>query len=249
MRSKIIVGAAGAFAALFLGGVPAGASTATPPPFQCNTTVNGGSFVNVAVPAGGVCVLNGVNVSGNVTAGANAYFESNGSTVAGNVLGNQALTLYVWNHSTVGGDVAGYQAPQMFLYDSTFKQNVGGASSVAPGYGHFQLCGSTIGHDVAAYQMGPDVLIGAPAAGCGANSIGGNLYATSNTADSELYVIGNSVTRGDLNVTNNTGAGDKRVNGNTVSGDLVCSGNSTPFDGSKNVAAHGVSGGQCSLGS
>src|SRR3982074_1644965 len=123
-RGKIFAGAATAFAALFLGAAPAGANTSSPPPFQCNATVNGGTINNnIQVPANGVCVLNGVTVKGSVTAGTNSYFESNGSKISGNVIGNQSLTLYAWNHSEVGANVAGPTNPHMFVSDSARRQS------------------------------------------------------------------------------------------------------------------------------
>lgn len=238
------MGAAATFAALFLGVAPVGANGGGgPAPFQCNKTVNGGTIAgSVQVPANGVCVLNGVSVSGSVYVDANAYFESNGSIISGQVVGNQALTLYLYNHSAVAGSVAGYQTAQLFLYESAVSLNVGAANGVTPGYGHFQICGSQIANNVTVYQIGPDVLIGAPAAGCRGNAIDkGDVTVDSNSADTEVYVIGNSINSGNLAVTNNAGAGDKQVTGNTVGkGDITCSGNSAPFSASNNVTRQGT---------
>lgn len=252
MRGKIFVGAAAACAALCLGVAPAAADDSGHLPFVCNTTVNGGTINrSVRVPTNGVCVLNGVAVDGTIRAGTNAYLESDGSTVSGSVVGDQSLTLYIWNHSVVGGDVAGSKTPQVFVYDSTVRHSVRAASSIAPGFGHFQVCGSTIGESVVALQVGPDVLIGDAAVGCGANTIkDGDLAVVSNVTDNELHVIGNSVPNGNIRVTNNTGAGDKRVSGNSApNGELSCSGNSAPFDGSNNDIAARVAGGQCTAAS
>ena len=242
MRGKVLVGVAAVVAALWVGAAHAGADGGgSPPPFLCNKTVSGGTInSNVSVPAGAVCILNGVTVNGSVSAGSNAYFESNGSKISGSVLGNQALTLYAWNHSAIGGVLAGYKTSQLFLYDSSVAQDVGAANSVAPGYGHFQICGSTLGGNLGVAYMGPDILIGDPAAGCGSNSIKHDVFASYNGADGEVYVIGNTVLQGDMFVSNNTGVGDKRVQNNTVSGDLNCSGNSSPFTASGNTAHGGT---------
>src|ERR1700736_977153 len=143
MRGKIFVGAAAVFAAFCVGTVTAAADDTSTPAFQCNATVNGGAINrNVVVQNNGVCILNGVTVKGSVTVGNKSYFESNGSKISGNVIGDQSLTLYVWNHSEVGGSIAGRMTPQLFVYDSTIKQSVSAENAVAPGYGHFQVCGN-----------------------------------------------------------------------------------------------------------
>lgn len=96
--------------------------------------------------------------------------------------------------------------------------------------------------------MGPDVLVGDPAAGCGGNTItNGDLLVASNTTNSEVYVIGNTTQNGDIGVWGNSGAGPGLVTGNNApKGDLYCSGNSAPFNGSGNGTIGDVSGPQCS---
>jgi predicted acyltransferase (DUF342 family) len=245
LQGKIFVGVAAAVAALCFSSGSVAADSGSPSTFQCNTTVTGGAISgDVRVPANGICILNGVTVTGNVMAGANAYFESNGSTISGSVAGDQALTLYLWNHTLVGGRVSGYKTAQVFVYDSTIAKSVRATNAVDPGFGHFHVCGNTIGQGVTAYRVGPDILVGDPAAGCGANTIKGDIVAASNTTDNELYVIGNNVTEGDIRITGNNGTGDKRVTGNSAHGKLVCVRNSAPFTGSMNVAA-GRAVGQC----
>ncbi len=247
MQKRFLVGALVALYALGLGAAPVSAGGGGGS-FNCNKTVNGGTILsNVNVNPNGVCILNGVTVTGNVTAGRNSYFESNGSTIAGNVTGGSSLTLYIWGGSKVGGNVAGINTAQVFVYDSTVGKNVAAFGSVAPGYGHFQVCGSTVTREIGVAFMGPDILIGDPAAGCGANTAkNGDIVVAANSAASEVYVIGNTATNGNIGVYNNGGAGDKRVNGNNApKGDLFCSGNSAPFDGSANGTVGDVEGGQC----
>jgi hypothetical protein len=241
------VGAAVAFAALSVAAVPAGANGGSGG-YNCNKTVTGGTInSNVSVTHNGTCVLNGVTVNGNVSVGVNGYFESNGSTITGNVSAGSSLTVYIWNHSKVNGNVAGYMTAQLFVYDSTVGKNVAATSSVAQGYGHFQVCGSTVGREIGAATTGPDILIGDPAAGCAGNTAQtGNIEAASNTADSEVYVIGNTAKYGDIFVYGNTGVGDKQVHANNAPhGDIYCQGNSAPFDGSANGTVGDVEGNQC----
>ena len=89
MRGKIFVGAAAVFAAFCVGTVTAAADDTSTPAFQCNATVNGGAINrNVVVQNNGVCILNGVTVKGSVTVGNKSYFESNGSKISGNVIGD-----------------------------------------------------------------------------------------------------------------------------------------------------------------
>jgi hypothetical protein len=208
---------------------------------KCNGTVTGGTIAsNLNVGNNAVCVLNGVTVDGNVSVAKNAYFEANGSTINGNVSAYQALTLYIWGNSTVTGNVAGASTAQVFVYDSTVKKSVAEINSVKPGYGHFQVCGSTVSHEIGAATSGPDILVGDPAAGCGGNTVlNGDIAVVGNTTDSELFVIGNNVNNGDINVyLNNVGAGVGVVSGNNApNGDLFCANNTITtgsFDGSGN---------------
>lgn len=242
MRGKIFVGVAAVFAALFIAAVPAGAK-GLGGPLTCNGTYTGGSYSSVTVPDNGVCVLNQVTVGGGATVGSNGYLESNGSTFSNTVVGNNALTIYLWGNSGIsGGSLAAGSSAQVFVYNSSVHGNIGASNSVASGYGHFQICGSSVVGDTSVSSVGPDILIGAPAASCGANTLMGNVTLSSNSTDQELYLIGNSI-RGDVTVANTTGVGDKRVNNNSIHGSVSCSGNAGPWDGSGNNFSG--SGGQC----
>jgi hypothetical protein len=245
-----------AIAALGLSAAPAGASTGSGGSFHCNKTINGGTIAsNVTVTNNAVCILNGVTVQGNVGVDTNAYFEASGSTITGNVSAGSALTVYIHNHSSVGGNVAGYLTAQIFVYDSSVGRNVAGVNAYRPGYGHFQVCGTTVSRSIQVGIMGPDVLIGDPAASCAGNTantsgMGGynGILVTYNTADKELYVIGNTATWGDIAIYDNYSAsGDKQVHGNSApNGDLICYGNATPFSGNLNATVGDVEGNQCS---
>lgn len=243
MKSRVLAGVAIAFAALAIGTSQAGAKGGGGggSPLTCNGTYTGGTYSSVTVPANGVCILNGVSVSGGATVGSKAYLESNGSTFGTDIVGNSALTIYLHGNSSVtGGNLAAASSAQVFVYNSSVHGNIGASNSVAPGYGHFQICGSSVVGNTSVSGFGPDILIGDPAASCGANTLMGDVALSSNPDYNELYLIGNSI-RGDVTVSSNTGIGDKRVNSNTIHGNLSCSGNSAPFNGSGN----NESGGQC----
>jgi hypothetical protein len=233
--------------AVGLTGVPAGANGGVN--FKCNGTVNGGTISSdVTVGNNATCVLNNVTVSGSVNVMKNAYFESNNSTISGSVTSFKALTLYIWNHSTVGGNVVAASTAQLFFYDSTGGRNVAAINDVAAGFGHFQVCGSTVKSGIKVGFVGPDVLIGSPSTGCAGNTVtNGDILAVGNSLSSELYVLGNTAQNGDIGVYFNTGSAPEQVSGNNApNGDLFCSGNAAGFSGSGNGSVGDVSGPQCS---
>ncbi|HXA41286.1 MAG TPA: hypothetical protein VNV65_00075 [Candidatus Solibacter sp.] len=240
MRRLVAIGGLAALG-LMTGPLPTLASdkNSSPPPFQCNGTYSGKTIQsNVEVPAGGVCVLLNSTVNGNIVADTNAYLESAGSNLQGDVTGNGALTLYLHNATRVAGNVVGYITPQVLVYDSSVMDNVAGYNSVAPGYGHFQVCGNKVGQSIGVAKMGPDVLIGDPAAGCGANTLQmGSIGVAQNNTYAELYVIGNQLQTGGVYVSQNVGTSDKLVQQNSgPNGNLDCQGNALPFTGSPNGA-------------
>jgi hypothetical protein len=240
-----------ALCALGLSAAPGAADSGGGGSFHCNQTVNGGTISgNVVVSNNGTCILNGVTVAGgNVSINRNGYFEANGSNIEGNITANQALTVYIWGGSNVSGNVAGYSA-QVFVYNSTVGKSVGFIGNVAPGYGHFQVCGSTVTREIGFDAVGPDVLVGDPANGCEGNTVkNGDIVVANNPTDSELYVIGNTTLNGDIGVYLNSGVGPGQVNGNNApNGDLFCLGNTNAsFDGTHNGSVGDVPAGtQCS---
>lgn len=237
MRRLVAIGGL-ATLGLIVGPVPSLANN-TPPPFQCNGTFTGKTINgNLEVPANGVCILNASTVNGNLQADTNAYLESKGSNLQGDVTGNSALTIYLHDATRVAGNVVGYATPQVLVYDSSIMDNVVGYNSVAPGYGHFQACGNTVGQSIGVAKMGPDVLIGDPATGCGGNSLKmGSIGVAQNNTYADLYVIGNQLQQGSLYVSQNSGTSDKLVQQNSgPNGNLDCQGNGLPFAGTPNGA-------------
>jgi hypothetical protein len=224
-----------------------GDGDSNPPPTICNSTLTGATVHNnVEVPVNGICVINNSVIDGGVTVDQGGYFESNHSNIGGDVLGNAALTLYVHDHSYIGGNVVAYQTPQLFLYDSTVKENAAGYGAVSPGFGHFQVCGNNIGKSIGLSKFGPDILIGDPAGGCAGNKLGQDIWVVQNTTSSELTVRGNTLANGGLHVVNNNGSSAKFVQNNKLpNGTLECSGNTSPFTGSPNGAHASTKGTQC----
>lgn len=242
MNPRITAAVGLAAAALSL--IAAPAAHASGGAFSCNGTYSGKNInLDLQVPAGGTCVLNSSAVNGNVIVGANGYFESNGTKVSGNIGGSGALTVYVHDQSNIQGAINLTQTPQVFLFDSRVAGNMSATNSVAPGYGHVQLCGVTSPTgsgsqaNLTVSGVGPDVLIGDPASGCAGNSFTGDVNISGNNTYGEMVVRGNTLNnQGNLNVSNNTGTSEKFVqtNSSTGQGNLACSGNSAPFTASAN---------------
>lgn len=200
---------------------------------------------NVDVPAGGTCVLNASFVRGTVTVESGAYFEAGQTTITGDLVANQALTLYLHDRSTVGNIVAAKTA-QVFIYDSS-ALNIGAGGAIATGYGHVHVCGDTVGGAIGVAGMGPDILVGDPAAGCGGNTVKtGDVWINGNDTYAELTIAGNTIQKGNLDVERNVGTSSKLIQNNTLpEGTLYCAGNQAPFTGALN-SSQSTTGGQCS---
>jgi hypothetical protein len=229
-------------AALATAGLLATSSSAIAAPFECSGTASG-SYDSVTVPDDGSCVLDGATVAGRVTVGNNAYFESDGSSIGGNVRGENALTLFVHSGSSVGGNVWGQQAAQVFLFDSEVGGSVLAQDSVVD-FGRVHVCGMEVGANVRVRGKGTDILIGEPAADCGGNTIGGNLRVLRNQTDIELVIRANTI-GGDMKVNRNEGPSDKLVDNNTGTSTLICRQNESPFTGGPNPGWATIVG-QCS---
>ena len=101
---------------------------------------------------------------------------------------------------------------QVFLFDGSVGGNVQAKSITGSGSGHVQVCGMTIGKNVQIQKAGTDILVGDSLAGCGGNTIGGNLQITNNFTDVELDVRDNTIAK-NLTVSQNKGPSDKFVEG------------------------------------
>ena len=211
--------------------VLAATSTAAAASFTCNGTFTGVTVGKVVVPKDGTCTLVGSTVTGDVSVGKNAYFEANATSIQGNLKGNAGLTIYTHDGSAIGGSVKASKTTQVFLFDGNVGKDVQ-AQSIA-GSGHVQVCGMTIGRNVQIQKAGTDILVGDSVAGCGGNTIGGDVKIMKNFTDVELDVQDNTI-GGKLTVSHNTGPSDKLVVDNTGGTNLQCDSNSAPFVGGPN---------------
>ncbi len=214
--------------------------------FECNGVFSSSTIKSVTVPDNGACTLLASTVTGNVTVGTGAYFEASGTTIQGNVKGKDALTIYTHLGSTIGGSVKANSTNQVFLFDGSVGGSVQAGSSVE-NFGHVQVCGMTISKKVQIKKGGTDILVGDSLAGCGGNTIGGDLKITDNFTDVELDVQDNTIS-GSLIVSKNQGPSDKSVVNNTGGKKLQCDDNVGPFVGTPNSGFASVkTGSQCTL--
>jgi hypothetical protein len=222
------------------------AAAEEPKGFECNGTFTGATIKSVIVPDNGGCALLGSTVTGNVDVGTGAYFEASGTTIQGSVKGKDALTIYTHDGSSIGGSVKTKGSTQLFLFDGSVGGSVQAGSSVTND-GHVQVCGMTIGKKVQIQKGGTDILVGDSLAGCGGNTIGGDLKITDNFTDVELDVRDNTI-GGNLMVSKNQGPSDKFVVNNTGGKKLQCDDNIAPFVGTPNSGFATVkAGSQCTL--
>jgi hypothetical protein len=198
---------------------------------------------DVVVPEDGVCILSGGSIGGDVKVGRNAYFQATGTSIAGDVEGRKALTLFIDTGTTVGGGVESAGSFQVFVFGATLKDEL----EVSRSTDKVQVCGSDITGDVEVDHSGRDILFGdtAPGADCAANTIRGGHSAEfeDNSTDVEFTIRGNVFDGGDLTVDDNHGPSDKFVQDNTGGDVLECHGNATPFTGTPNSFA--TEQGQC----
>jgi hypothetical protein len=203
--------------------------------FRCNGHFSGGRYQAVVVPANDVCVLTNSIVSGDVVPQHNAYFEADSAKIRGNVHGRRAQTIFINTGSRVGGDVLADGGAQLFVYNSTVGHSIG-ASSLT---NEVEVCGNKVSSgsvDVEGlHGGGNEILIGDPAANCGANTISrGSLRVEDNFTDVYFAISGNRIRHGNLRVTHNTGTSEKLVQANNGGQTLKCSNNASPFAGHPN---------------
>ena len=201
-----------------------------------------GTAKDLVVPAGGSCVLEGATVTHDVTVGSGAFFGIDNSTVGHDVTSTGAAQI----------EFIGYTGPISVGHDVTLT----GTSPEAQSYGNYDVCDTTIGHDLTiknahlAYEIDlgdtgtqPEDICGYP--GPMPDSIGHDLDVSSDSAG--RIDVGNNSVGHDLAVNNNTASpetgqtGDIGVDDNTVNHDATCTGNNPglskdgPEDGANTV--------------
>jgi hypothetical protein len=194
--TKLILALLAGGALMLAAGIPAARAETS-----CTTTLTGTISGNVVVPPGRICVLNAATVTGNVTVEAGATLGvDNGSTVEGNISGDQCQGVEIGVTGTATNSVHG---------------NVSIQNCTQGGYG-------TPGQPLPLTRINGNFLCQGVAAGCGANygSVSGNVQVDDNPGGA--LVDGNSV-GGNVQVNKNGSA--TFVENNTVNGNLKCQGN------------------------
>jgi hypothetical protein len=212
------------------------ASSAMARDLRCNGVVEGKTYEDVVVPSGAACTLVGTTVKGNVRVLRNAYLQTVGAVVHGDVEGSSSQTVFIDSGSRIRGSVESVGARQFFVYNSSVGEDIEPERTREA----VQICGNTVrrgnievrGSGPAgspAQQPGTDILIGDPlAVGCKGNTVKrGDVIVTKNFANIEFVIRGNTIKRGDLKVTGNTGPVPKIVDANVGGIRLVCIKNSS----------------------
>jgi hypothetical protein len=185
--------------------------------------LDGGTYTDVEVPAGKICVLSGVTVTKSVKAFADARLFIQSSQIGGNVRGLNASAVQVNGESTIAGNM-----------------NVQGAHDLQ--YASCAVDNATINGDLICADNNP----GSPIirAEQGPTSIGGNVKLVDNDIPGgHVMLFLNASVGQDADVRRNSGAGFKSVSGNTITGELACRKNDPTFTGGPNTA--GTILGQC----
>ena len=240
-RMLLLVSAAGLLSLAAAQGVSADNT------YTCTGTLDSPGFVtgspkDVVVPPGSACVLEGVKVGHDVTVGKGASLGVDNSSIGHDVTVNGGALIEFIGYTgsiTVGHDVV-----------------LTGTSPEAMSYGGYDICDTTIGHDLSitktnvAFEIEVGDNGGQDNEFCAfpgpmPDSIGHDVTVSNNSAGK--VDVGNNSVGHDLNVNNNSAStatgdtGDVGVDDNTVSHDATCLGNSPalskdgPEDGPNHV--------------
>jgi hypothetical protein len=185
--------------------------------------LTGGSYGDVEVPPGKICVLQDATVTNSVTALAGSRLFVRNSQIGGNLQGLSASAVQVSEETTIAGDMTVLNANDTF-FASCSADN-------ATILGDLTCRGNDPGSPVIRAEQGPTV-------------IGGSIHLIDNVIPAgHVLLLLNSSIGADADVNTNTGPGFKGVNGNTVAGRLQCKKNDPTFSGGPNTG--GKVKGQC----
>jgi hypothetical protein len=135
--------------------------------FMCQDVTTGGTYDNVVVEAGYACVLEGVEVKGNVEVKEGGALRTVDATIRGNIQAYGAMSLSV---------------EATYVEGSVQAKGTTGVPGMLPNW----ICGSTIGGDVQLDQnYAPFALTPCEDGGMG-NEISGNLQVTENVVASDF---------------------------------------------------------------
>jgi hypothetical protein len=201
--------------------------------FTCDSEQTGVTVRDVFVPPDGACTLIDSVVTGKVHVSRNAFFQADGTEIAGKVRADRSLTIFLNTGTTVGGSVKTYKTTQVFIFNAAVR----GDLDVDRTTEVVQVCGTTVEHgDLEVERSGTDLLIGDPLAqDCAGNTVArGDIEIERNFTDVEFVVRGNTV-GDDLEVNRNSGPVEKFVQDNTGGDELECERNEDPFTASGNT--------------
>lgn len=163
---------------------------------------------NLVVPAGGICVLDGTTVTGNVLVEEDALLlTKGGTTIFGSVRADGALSVSIAGGTVVNGGIEVTNAQPFFVALAVTDSRVGGSVRLT-------------GNDVVLLLVAR-------------SEIGGNLIITDNVA--QAFVIEDNTVGGNLFFDGNAGPSD--ISNNVIRGLLRCTGNAPDPIGGGNTAA------------
>ena len=195
--------------------------------FTCEVGIPGLDLDEVIVPANAACILSDSTVTGDVTVGEGAYFQSINTDIGGKVRATNAQTLFIDSESTVGREVKTFNTAQVYVYNATIGRGleIDNTTEVV------QVCGTTVTRgDLKVTDSSPDILVGSsdPTVDCAGNTVSdGDLELERNATDVAFIVSGNTVSD-DLQVLRNTGPAEKTITDNTGGDELECHDNDEP---------------------
>jgi hypothetical protein len=174
---------------------------------NCAGTLSDGTYENVIVDDGDVCVLDGAYVDGNVLVHPGGSLQVKDSEIKGNIQTDGAM--YVWVADTyVGGNIQIDRTRDVF--------------ADIPNH----VCASRIEGDLQLQENRAPFAIGPCSAGEDGNRVYGNLQVEESDINGfafpySLDIAGNYV-RGDLQFFENRSDSGHRISGNEVSQNLQC---------------------------
>jgi len=185
--------------------------------------LDGGTYSDIEVPPGAICVLQGVEVTNSVTALAGSRLFIRGSQIGGNVDGLSASAVQVSGETTIAGDMTVLDADDTFFASCSVDD--------ATIQGNLTCRGNNPGSPIIRAEQGPTV-------------IGGTVTLADNVIPGGfVLLLLNASIGANAEVNDNGGAGFKSVAGNTVASKLQCRRNTPTFSGGPNTA--GKVKGQC----
>lgn len=185
--------------------------------------LTGGTYDDIEVPAGMICVLQDAAVTNSVTAFAGSRLFIRNTQIGGDVRGVGASAVQVSEETTIAGDMSVLNANDTFFASCSVDN--------ATILGDLTCARNDPGSPIIRAEQGPTF-------------IGGSVSLTGNVIPAgHVMLLLNAGLGADADVTDNSGPGFKGVSGNTVAGKLQCKRNDPTFSGGPNTAAKAK--GQC----